>query len=183
MARIDSDNYDSAARGGMYITTKWFDRRVSVRVDKPGLGGGVNSANRMAFFLILDWAFVKFSFVFLPFFSPILLLSFSLSVLFWGRLAGMSDDKAVGFRRRMVFLVFFPFLPILSCMVLRCGFCFLDPSCCPRTWVRLVLQFLCFLYGLKTTELGWDWKLGLVFCCVVQTSKYVGNMGYLRLSW
>lgn len=72
MAGIDSDDYDSAARGGMYITTKWFDRRVSVRVDKPGLGGGVNSANRMAFFLILDWAFVKFLFVFLLFF----LLSF-----------------------------------------------------------------------------------------------------------
>lgn len=40
MACIDSGNYDSTARGGMYITTGRFGGKVTVRVDKLGVGGG-----------------------------------------------------------------------------------------------------------------------------------------------
>lgn len=40
MACIDSGNYDLTARGGMYITTGRFGGKVTVRVDKLGVGGG-----------------------------------------------------------------------------------------------------------------------------------------------
>lgn len=73
MACLDSSNYDSAARGGMYITTGRFGGKVTVRVDKLG-GVGVNSANRIVlYFLHSRLGFCKVLFrlhsFFLSFFS------------------------------------------------------------------------------------------------------------------
>lgn len=77
----------------------------------------------------------------------------------------MNDDRVVGFRRRMVFS--FDFFTYSILHVLRCGFCFLDSSCCPDITICLVLLFFRFLYGLGITELesGSEGRVSVMLCC------------------
>lgn len=74
--------------------------------------------------------------------------------------------RLLGFEGAWFFFNFFFTYSILH--VLRCGFCFLDSSCCPDTTIRLVLLFFFrFLYGLGTTELesGSEARVGVMLWC------------------
>jgi len=94
MARIDSNNFGLTACGGMYIMAKGSAEILLFELIGQGRVGVSTAQAGWFFSSILDWAFVKFFFVFIHFF-PI--------CLFWGRYAGTNDDRVVGFRRRMVF--------------------------------------------------------------------------------
>lgn len=112
-------------------------------------------------FFILDWAFVKFFFVFILF----LLSSFFSFLSFLGKVwRERMMIGSLGFEGAWFFFDFFFTYSILHGFY-GVAFVFLDSSCCPDTTICLVLLFFRFLMGLETTEL--ESGLGLVLCCVL----------------